>query len=119
MTRQASGRLSLPVNGEDISVFSPSHLKCPKCGEVMLRPDESRRLHDDVTAAYRKKHALLSGADIRAIREQFALKQSDLARLLKLGANTVLGGSRDETCRPPRWMSSSACFATYPGATGS
>ena len=55
----------------------------------MLRFREAKRLHEDAIGIYRKKHGLLSADEIRAIRAQFELKQSDLARLLRLGANTV------------------------------
>ncbi len=81
--------LRLPVNGEEISVPSAVHLRCPKCGEIVLRFLDAKRLHEDAIAIYRKKHALLSADDVRAIREQFHLTQVDLARLLRLGANTV------------------------------
>jgi putative zinc finger/helix-turn-helix YgiT family protein len=40
-------------------------------------------------AIYRKKHGLLSAEEIRALRERLDLTQADLARLLRLGANTV------------------------------
>ena len=89
MMREARGRLKLPINGEEIAVPSASHLKCPKCGEIVLRFREAKRLHEDAIGIYRKKHGLLSADEIRAIRAQFELKQSDLARLLRLGANTV------------------------------
>ena len=42
-----------------------------------------------VVSFYRKRHSLLSTGEIRAIRERFSLTQTDLARLLRLGANTV------------------------------
>lgn len=83
------GTLRLPVNGEEISVPSAVHLRCPSCGEVVLRFRDSKRLHEDAIAIYRKKHGLLSADEIRAIRERFGLTQADLARLLRLGANTV------------------------------
>jgi putative zinc finger/helix-turn-helix YgiT family protein len=83
------GSLRLPVNGEEISVPSAAHLSCSKCGEVVLRFQDSKRLGEDAIAIYRKKHGLLSADEIRAIREQFTLTQSDLARLLRLGANTI------------------------------
>ncbi|MCC6897463.1 MAG: type II toxin-antitoxin system MqsA family antitoxin [Polyangiaceae bacterium] len=89
MMREARGRLKLPINGEEITVPSASHLKCPKCRESVLRFREAKRLHEDAIAIYRKKHGLLSADEIRAIRAQFDLKQSDLARLLRLGANTI------------------------------
>lgn len=81
--------LRLPVNGEEISVVGASHLACPKCGEVLLNLRDSKRLHEDAVAIYRKKHGLLSAEQIRAIRDRFDLTQADLARLLRLGANTV------------------------------
>jgi putative zinc finger/helix-turn-helix YgiT family protein len=83
------GTLRLPVNGEEISVPSVPHLSCPKCGEVVLRFQEAKRLHEDAIAIYRKKHGLLSADEIRAIRGQFSLTQAELAALLRLGANTV------------------------------
>ena len=83
------GTLRLPVNGEEISVPSATHLSCPKCGEVVLRFQDAKRLGEDAVALYRKKHGLLSADEIRAVREMFNLTQGDLARLLRLGANTV------------------------------
>ena len=83
------GRLRLPVNGEEISVPSASRLSCPKCGDIVLRFDDARRLGGDAISLYRKKHGLLSADGIRAIRERFGLTQGALARLLRLGANTI------------------------------
>jgi putative zinc finger/helix-turn-helix YgiT family protein len=89
MMKERRGRLRLPVNGEEIVVPSAAHLKCPKCGEIVLRSLEAKRLHEDAIAIYRKKQGLLSADEIRAIRERFGLTQAGLARLLRLGANTV------------------------------
>jgi len=83
------GTLRLPVNGEEIGVRSAAHLKCPNCGEVVLRYQDSKRLGEDAIAIYRKKHGLLSADEIRAIREHFDLTQAELARLLRLGASTI------------------------------
>jgi len=83
------GTLRLPVNGEETAVPSAAHLRCPKCGEVVLRLQDSKRLGEDAIAIYRNKHGLLSADSIRAIRERFSLTQADLALLLRLGANTV------------------------------
>jgi putative zinc finger/helix-turn-helix YgiT family protein len=55
----------------------------------VLRYQDSKRLGQDAIAIYRKKHGLLSADEIRAIRERFELTQADLARLLRLGGNTV------------------------------
>ena len=89
MMKEARGRLKQPINGEEVPVPSASHLKCPNCGEIVLRFHEAKRLHEDASDIYRRKHGLLSASEIRAIRERFHLNQADLARLLRLGANTV------------------------------
>jgi putative zinc finger/helix-turn-helix YgiT family protein len=89
MMKQARGRLKQPINGEEISVPSATHLKCPNCGEIVLRFQEAKRLLEDASEIYRRKHGLLSAEEIRAIRQRFDLNQADLARLLRLGANTV------------------------------
>jgi len=89
MMKEARGRLKLPINSEEIAVPSASHLKCPKCGEIVLRFQDAKRLHEDAIEIYRRKHGLLSANEIRGIRERFDLNQADLARLLRLGANTV------------------------------
>ena len=88
MTERRSA-LKLPVNGEEISVPSSPHLRCPSCDEVVLRLADSRRLQENAISLYRRKHGLLSANDIRAIRERFGLTQGEFARLLHLGANTI------------------------------
>lgn len=87
--KETHGRPHFIVNGEDVVVPAASHLKCPKCHEVVLRYQDARRLSEDAIAAYRKKHGLLSANEIRAIRDRFDLTQGDLAQLLHLGANTI------------------------------
>jgi len=89
MMNVARGRLKLPINGEEIAVPSAAHLKCPKCGEIVLRFQEAKRLHEDAIEIYRRRHGLLSADEIRAIRERFGMTQADLSRLLRLGANTI------------------------------
>lgn len=83
------GRLRLAVNGEDVAVPRAAHMRCPKCGEIVLRLEDARRLSTDAIALYREKHGLLSAGEIRALRERFGLTQVDLAALLHLGQNTV------------------------------
>ena len=87
--REKQGRLKLPVNGEEIGVTGSPHLSCPKCHEVVLRFDDARKLRRRALEIYRQKYGLLSADEIRSIRERFGLTQAELARLLRLGANTI------------------------------
>jgi HTH-type transcriptional regulator / antitoxin MqsA len=83
------GKLTLPVNGEEIAVPAALHLRCPKCHEIVLRYEDARRLSEDAIAIYRRKHGLLSASEMRAIRERFKLTQAEFGTLLRLGANTL------------------------------
>lgn len=74
---------------EEVAVRFAAHLACPKCGEVVLRFHDARRLHQDAIAIYRKRNGLLSADEIRALRKRYGLTQSGLVRLLRLGATTV------------------------------
>jgi putative zinc finger/helix-turn-helix YgiT family protein len=87
--KEARGTLHTPVNGEDVAVPDVPHFKCPKCREQVLTYTQARRFEEDAIALYRKKYGLLSGDEIRAIREDHNLTQVELARLLRLGPNTI------------------------------
>jgi putative zinc finger/helix-turn-helix YgiT family protein len=86
---EKKGRLTLPVNGEEIAVAGSPHLSCPKCHEIVLRFDDARKLRQRALEIYRRMYGLLSADEIRSIRERFGLTQAELARLLRLGANTI------------------------------
>jgi putative zinc finger/helix-turn-helix YgiT family protein len=88
MRRQGTGA-SLSVNGEQISVPDFPHLRCPKCREAVLSLAEARELQRRAIERYRAKYRLLSADQIRAIRNRHNLTQADLARLLRLGGNTI------------------------------
>jgi putative zinc finger/helix-turn-helix YgiT family protein len=56
---------------------------------VLLRSGDESFLHSRALEIYRDKYGLLSADEIRAIRQRFALTQMELARLLRLGGNTL------------------------------
>jgi HTH-type transcriptional regulator/antitoxin MqsA len=89
MMKETRGSLRTPVNGEDVTVPDVPHFKCPRCGEQILTYTQARRFEEDAIARYRKKYGLLSGDELRAIREHHRLTQVELARLLRLGPNTI------------------------------
>lgn len=87
--KDAVATLKLPVNGENVAVPFTKHLRCANCGEIVLRLRDAKRLQEDAVSRYRKKHGLLSADEIRALRERFKLTQNELAKLLRLGGNTI------------------------------
>ena len=87
--RERSAALRLPVNGEEIAVPDAAHLRCPKCHEVVLRMDQARKLRERALDVYRSRYHLLSADEMRSIRERHHLTQGQLARLLRLGGNTI------------------------------
>jgi len=70
------GKLLFPVNGEEMRVPDATHLACPKGHDPMLRLDDARRLREQAIELYRAKYRLLSGEDIRSLRERFGLTQA-------------------------------------------
>jgi len=89
LMKEAAATLKVPVNGESVAVAFAKHLRCPKCGEIVLRLRDAKRLQEDAVALYRRKNGLLAADEIRAVRERYGLTQSELAKLLRLGGNTV------------------------------
>ena len=87
--RERRARLTYPINGEDIAVPDAAHLHCTVCGEQVLRLDEARHLRESALALYRRKYRLLTADEIRSLRERLRLTQAALARLLRLGGNTI------------------------------
>ncbi|MEK7667475.1 MAG: type II toxin-antitoxin system MqsA family antitoxin [Gemmatimonadota bacterium] len=87
--RKRRGTLSLPVNGEAVRVPGVPHLHCPSCGENLLSYEEAGVLEQGALALYRARHHLLTGDEIRTLRKRLGLTQAALARLLRLGANTL------------------------------
>ncbi len=84
-----SDELTYAVNGQRIPVRGVPQLRCPACGEAVLRNDQVALLRRRAFTLYRNKHGLLSSGEIRAIRERFGLTQSGFAELLRLGSNTL------------------------------
>ncbi len=76
------------VRGEDIAVKS-SVLVCDKCKQDIFDEELDEKNIELAYTEYRKKHNLLSPAEIRGIREKYDLSQRSLGRLLEWGQITV------------------------------
>ena len=81
--------LEYSVNGEPIEVPDVPHLACPTCHETLLDVAEAKTLRERALGIYRAKYELLSAAEIHDLRERLGLTQQALARLLRLGVNTL------------------------------
>lgn len=89
LMRPHRGSLTLPINGEVVRVPGCSFLLCPGCGSTITNYEQTGYLFDRAHALYREKHGLLSPDEIREIRERHDLTQAAMARLLRLGPNTI------------------------------
>ena len=67
--KERQGTLTLPVNGEKVSVANASHLRCPKCRAVVLRLGDVRHLRQRALEIYRARYGLLSADEIRVFVE--------------------------------------------------
>lgn len=87
--RRRKSALTWSVNGEKVRVPDITHSRCPMCRETVVALEQIEALRLGAFQAYRRKHGLLLAGEIRSIRERHGLNQAELARLLRLGANTV------------------------------
>src|SRR5437667_6927094 len=51
--KEKRGRLKVPVKSREIAVPEATHLRCPKCHEVVLRFDDARKLRQRALEIYR------------------------------------------------------------------
>lgn len=89
MMRRTREAVTMSVNGEEVRVPNIPHLRCPKCGEGLFTLQDAKMMRLGAFDIYRRTQGLLSADEIRAIRERYGLTQAELARLLRLGGNTV------------------------------
>lgn len=76
----AIGRRSVPV---EVELF-----RCSDCGEVFYTPQQMQAAQRSASDEVRRQDGLLSPSEIRAIRVQCGLTQSEFERLLGVGPKT-------------------------------
>lgn len=75
-------------HGEDFTV--PAHgLQCTICGFKTIDSKYSEEFTKLTSDAYREKHGLLTGKQIREARRQLRMSQDEFARYLKVGPASV------------------------------
>ena len=75
-------------NDEEFTVLV-NGLQCSECGFKTIDNDQSGELTKAISDAYRQKHGLLTGAQIKAARLGLGMSQLQFARYLKVGPASV------------------------------
>jgi HTH-type transcriptional regulator / antitoxin MqsA len=68
--------------------------RCKECGETFFSPEQLDTAQRELARTLREQEGLLAPEQIRALREQHALTQAQLERLLGVGAKTVVRWER-------------------------
>jgi len=76
------------VRGKNIAVALEVEV-CAGCGETLSEESDDQKILDQVNAAYREQAHLLTPAQIKSIRERYALSQKSLAALLGMSEATI------------------------------
>lgn len=84
------GPVEWDVKGESITVPDVEHGMCEACGEVYFADGASRSVHRWAVDAYKNKHGLLSGQEVREIRTSLGLSQAKFEQLIGAGPKTVV-----------------------------
>lgn len=87
----AEGAVPQEFRGETLTVRAPV-MRCAHCGWETLAPGQLDTLRQRTADAFREKHGLLTGGEIRRRREAMAMSQRDFATYLEVGPASV-----------PRW----------------
>ena len=85
-------RATLLIQGErygEIFPVSFPGLKCPQCGAETMYDSESDGLTELISDAYRAKHGLLKGAELRGRRAGLDMTQQEFAEYLGVGVASV------------------------------
>jgi len=87
---------------------------CSQCGSDPVFADQARRNHARITDARRAAYGLLTGAEIRALRERFSLSQQEAATLFGGGANAFSKYERGEVTQSDAMDRLMKIVAGYP-----
>jgi putative zinc finger/helix-turn-helix YgiT family protein len=88
LTEQAAD-LTAEVKGETVLVSNFPALVCAECGYKTIRGCDMQEYMQAASDAYRRKHTLLTSADIRERRERLSQSQDEFARYLDVGIASI------------------------------
>ncbi|HET7370998.1 MAG TPA: type II toxin-antitoxin system MqsA family antitoxin [Gammaproteobacteria bacterium] len=74
-------------NGRTVRVYDLEHYVCDQCDADPIFPDQIRRNQARIADAKRREDGMMTGAEIKALRDSFGLSQQEAAQLFGGGAN--------------------------------
>ena len=89
------GPIEWDVRGESVVIDGVKHGMCDTCGEAFFAPDVADGVHRKAVAKLKESKGLLSGSEIKAIREKLGLSQAGFERLIGAGPKTVVRWEND------------------------
>lgn len=76
------------IRGEVVEIEVTGWL-CPACGFQTVDAHQMKSYFQAASNAYRKRHGLLTGPDIVALRKRLGMSQQDAAAFLKVGVASL------------------------------
>jgi HTH-type transcriptional regulator/antitoxin MqsA len=80
----------LAVGGREIRIPGDIATKCASCGEEFYTGAQAREADRKVVEVRRLREGLLSGENVRKIRQALGMSQSSLEKALGIGAKTIV-----------------------------
>ena len=84
------GPVEWSVKDERIVVDAVEHGICTQCGETYFDCDMADDIHRRAVDAYKSEHGLLSGSEIKTLRQGLGLSQAQFEKLIGAGPKTVI-----------------------------
>lgn len=98
--RRVSGHQEVSV-GRRTAVVEVEYSRCDQCDEDFLEAGDMREIQRRASSQMRTEEGLLSGAEVKAIREGLGFSQAEFEEYLGVGKKTVVRWER-ETVFPSR-----------------
>ena len=88
------GPIEWEVKGEQIIVDDADYCLCASCGEIYLESGMDGDIHRRAVDQYKRDNGLLSGDEVRELRQSLGLSQAKFEKLIGAGPKTVVRWER-------------------------
>lgn len=89
------GPVEWDVRGELVIVDGVEHGMCVSCGEAFFDQGTADLVHRRAVAQLKRSKGLLSGEEVKALRQKLGVTQAGLERLIGAGPKTVVRWEND------------------------